>query len=103
MSEEAAQAAGWKTQLVPGLLTLSIALGLLTEAGYTRDIMAIMGSDEVRFNAPVYPYDAIRVEGELLSKRRTSKGNWVGVYSLVVKNQHNMAVAQAKNLWMSRR
>lgn len=97
LSEEAAQGAGWKTQLVPGLLTFSIAVGLLIQAGYIRDVMAFMGTDKVRFNGPVYPYDAIRIETEVLSKKQTSKGNWICSYSWVVRNQNDEAVAQGEN------
>lgn len=71
LSEEAARAAGWKTQVVPGLLTFSIAVGLLIQSGYIRDVIAFMGTDKVRFHAPVYPYDSIRVETQVLSKKRT--------------------------------
>jgi len=97
LSEEAAQARGWKTQLVPGLLTFSIAVGLLIQAGYIKDVMAFMGTDKVRFNAPVYPYDTIRVETAVLSKKQTSKGNWICSYSWVVRNQNDEAVAQGEN------
>ena len=97
LSEEAAQAAGWRTQLVPGLLTFSIAVGLLIQAGYIKDVMAFMGTDRVRFNAPVYPYDTIRVETEMLSKKRTGNSNWICTYAWVVRNQNDEAVAQGEN------
>ena len=97
LSEEAAQAAGWNTQLVPGLLTVSIAIGLLIQAGYIKDVMAFMATDKVRFNEPVYPYDTIRVETEVLSKKQTSKGNWICSYSWVVRNQKDEAVVQGEN------
>lgn len=97
LSEEAAQAAGWKTQLVPGLLTFSIAVGLLIQAGYIRDVIAFMGADKVRFSAAVYPYDTIRVETRVLSKKQTSKGDWKCSYSWVVRNQRDEAVAQGEN------
>jgi acyl dehydratase len=97
LSEEAAQASGWKTQLVPGLLTFSIAVGLLIQAGYIRDVMAFMGADKVRFNAPVYPYDTVKVETEVLSKERTGTGNWICTYSWLVRNQNDEAVAQGEN------
>lgn len=97
LSEQAAQSAGWKTQLVPGLLSFSIAVGLLIQSGYLRDVMAFMGTDKVRFNAPVYPYDSIMVETEVLSKKQTSNGNWRCSYSWIVRNQDDEAVAQGEN------
>ena len=102
LSEEAAKAAGWENQLVPGLLTFSIAHGLLTQAGFTKDVMALMGTDNLRFNATVYAYATIRVETEVLSKRQTSQGRWVGTYSWVVKNQNDQVVAEGENHWMLR-
>ena len=97
LSEEAAQSSGWKTQLVPGFLTFSIAVGLLIQSGYIRDVMAFMSADKVRFDAPVYPYDTIRVETEVLSKKHTDKGDWICSYSWEVRNQSDDIVAQGEN------
>lgn len=97
LSEEAAQKAGFKTQVFPGLLTFSLAVGLLVQSGYIKDVIAFMGADKVRFNAALYPCDTIRVETRVLSKKQTSTGNWVCNYSWVVKNQKDEAVAQGEN------
>ncbi len=98
LSEEQAKAAGWKNQLVPGLLTFSIAVGLLIQSGYISDVMAFMGTDKVRFNAPVYPYDTIRVETEVLSKKQTKDANWICSYKWIVRNQNDEAVAEGENI-----
>ena len=98
LSEEHAKAAGWKNQLVPGLLTFSIAVGLLIQSGYISDVMAFMGTDKVRFNAPVYPYDTIRVETEVLSKKQTKDANWICSYKWIVRNQNGEAVAEGENI-----
>ena len=98
LSEERAKAAGWKNQLVPGLLTFSIAVGLLIQSGYISDVMAFMGTDKVKFNAPVYPYDAVRVETEVLSKKQTKSGNWTCSYKWIVRNQNDEAVAEGENI-----
>lgn len=97
LSEEHARAAGWKTQIVPGLLSYSIAIGLLIQSGFIADVIAYMGTDKMRFLAPVYPYDTIRVEAEVLSKKRTKTGNWVCSYKWVIKNQNNEATAEGEN------
>lgn len=97
LSEEHARAAGWKTQIVPGLLSYSIAVGLLIQSGFIADVIAYMGTDKMRFLAPVYPYDTIRVEAEVLSKKKTKTGNWVGSYKWVIKNQNNEATAEGEN------
>jgi len=98
LSEEQAKAAGWKNQLVPGLLTFSIAVGLLIQSGYISDVMAFMGTDKVKFNAPVYPYDTIRVETEVLSKKQTKSANWICSYKWIVRNQNDEAVAEGENI-----
>jgi len=100
LSEEAAQSFGWKTQLVPGLLAFSIGVGLLIQSGFIADVIAFMGTDKLRFNAPVYPYDTIRIEAKVLSKKKTSKGNWICSYKWVIRNQHDEAVAEGENTCM---
>jgi len=97
LSEEAAQEAGWRTQLVPGLLGLSVAVGLLLQSGYISQVTAFMAADKVKFLAPLYPSDSIRVETEVLSKRQTSKGNFVCSYKWVIKNQRNEPVSEGEN------
>ena len=97
LSEEYAQSLGWKTQLVPGLLSYSIAIGLLIQSGFIADVIAYMGTDKLRFLAPVYPYDAIRVEAEVLSKKETKTGNLVCSYKWVIKNQKDEEVAEGEN------
>ena len=57
-----------------------------------------VGMDNYVFKAPVHPYDRIRVEGELLEKRVTSKGDRVVVkYSWLAKNQKDIIIAQGQN------
>ena len=97
LSEEYARSLGWKTQLVPGLLSYSIAIGLLIQSGFIADVIAYMGTDKLRFLAPVYPYDAIKVEAEVLSKKETKKGNWICSYKWVIRNQNDEAVAEGEN------
>ncbi|MFC2040785.1 MaoC family dehydratase [Chloroflexota bacterium] len=97
LSEEHAQSFGWKTQLVPGLLSYSIAIGLLIQSGFVSDVKAYMGTDKMRFLAPVYPYDTIRVETEVLSRKETKKGDLVCSYKWVIKNQKGEATAEGEN------
>ena len=97
LSEEYAQSFGWKTQIVPGLLSYSIAVGLMIQSGFISDVTAYMGTDKLRFLAPVYPYDTIRVEAEVLSKKKTKSGNWVCSYKWVIRNQNNEAAAEGEN------
>lgn len=86
-SEEIAQAMGWKTNLFPGLVTLSIAIGLLIQSRVTIDTIGFLGMDEIRFSAPVYPGDTIRFELVVVSKNQNSKNQWIVKYKFEVKNR----------------
>ena len=97
LSEKAAQDSGWKTQLLPGICTVNIAYGLLIQAGFLSDIIAYMGTDNMRFHAPVYPGNSIRMEAELTSRKKSKKG-WICEYDWVVKNQDGMNVADGHNI-----
>ena len=97
VSEEAARANGWKTQLVPGPLSLSIAYGLLMQSGFLKDVTAYMGTSDMRFLAPVYPGDSIHVETEVTSKKRTDKG-WIGEYDWTIINQDDVTVGKGHNI-----
>jgi len=100
LSEEHAKAFGWKTQLVPGLLTFSIAVGLLIQSGFISDVIAFLGTDKVKFNSAVYPYDSIKVQTEVLSKKQTKSANWICSYKWIVTNQNAEAVAEGENTCM---
>jgi len=97
LNEEAAKAQGWKTQLVPGLCTLNIAYGLLIQAGFLADIIAYMGTANMRFLAPVYPGDSVRMETEVTSKKKTEKG-WICEYDWTIRNHDGVAVAEGHNI-----
>jgi acyl dehydratase len=97
LSEKAAQDSGWKTQLLPGICTVNIAYGLLIQAGFLSDIIAYMGTDNMRFHAPVYPGNSIRMEAELTSKKKSKKG-WICEYDWIIKNQDGMNVADGHNI-----
>ena len=45
----------------------------------------------------MYPYDTIRVEAEVLSKKQTAKGSWVCSYNWTITNQDGEAVAEGEN------
>ena len=55
LSEEYAKSVGWKTQIVPGLLSYSIAVGLMIQSGFIADVIAYLGTNNMKFLAPVYP------------------------------------------------
>jgi acyl dehydratase len=97
LSKKAAQDSGWKTQLLPGICTLNIAYGLLIQAGFLSDIIAYMGTDNMRFHAPVYPGNSIRMEAALTSKKKSKKG-WICEYDWIIKNQDGINIADGHNI-----
>ena len=97
LSEKAAKDSGWKTQLLPGVCTLNIAYGLLIQSGYLADIVGYMGTDNLRFHAPVYPGDSIRMETEITSKKQSKRG-WICEYDWKVTNSDEVVVATGHNI-----
>ena len=96
ISDEIAKAKGFKRKVVALSLALGIAWGLIFEEGLTPEATTL-GVEELRFPAPLYPYDTVRVEGEVIGKRESSKGDRIIVtYSWVLKNQDDAVVAQAE-------
>ena len=101
LSDEAAKAKGWDTRLVPGVLTFSISIGLMESSGILDDVLAFLGTDELRFVAPVYIGDTIHVEVELQEKKLTRAGDRGTVhYQWRTVNQHGKDVARGKNTCM---
>lgn len=97
LSEQYAQSLGWRTQIVPGLLSLSIAVGLMIQSGFIAEVVAFMGAREINFHLPVYPYDTIRAEGEVLSKKQIKDGRWICSYKWLIRNQRDEAVAEGEH------
>lgn len=76
-----------------GPLTLSAALGLMTQTGYFTHVVAWLGLDEVRALEPVYIGDTISVEATVAVARETKRAEH-GLWSLdyTVLNQHGDTV-----------
>lgn len=84
-----------------GPLTLSLALGLLTQTGYFSNVSAWLGLDEVRALKPVFIGDTIHARAELTASRPTSKpqnGIWTFQYSVV--NQREEVVMKFQSSFM---
>lgn len=80
-------------RIAPGMLTLSLAEGLILASGVTRGTgLALMGLTP-EWNKPVYAGDTIYTEINVSSKRLTSKGDrGVVVTENVVKNTRDEVV-----------
>jgi len=66
--EEFAREKGFGARVVPGPLTMGIAIGLTDELCYGT-ITAVLGIDNVRFTAPVEIGDTIWVKTRIINKR----------------------------------
>ena len=97
-SDEVAQAKGWKQRLVPGVMTMSLSVGLMEQAGLLDDVIAFMGADRLKYLAPVYIGDTLRVEIDFLEKKPLKDGSRHAIiYKFKTYNQHNKAVLEAQN------
>lgn len=101
LSDEIARENGWEQRIVPGVLTFSIAIGLMESSGILDDVIAFLGSDDLRFVAPVHIGDTVHVEVELKDKK-LSKGGSRGTvhYEWRAVNQDGKDVVRAINTCM---
>ena len=103
LDEKYAQSKGFKTRMAQGGLTFSVSIGLMDSSGILDDAIALVGANNIKFLAPVYAYDTIAVEIELLSKRITKDGKrGILTLKLVTKNQNGEVVAEGEHLEMFR-
>jgi acyl dehydratase len=95
LNDEAARSLGFKARVVPGPFVFAVVFGLLGELlnGHVH-----VGTDNMKVLAPLYLYDRVRVEGEVLRRKESSKGDRVFVTWLwAVKNQDDVVIAQGEN------
>lgn len=93
----------FKTRIVPGLLTMSLAVGQLEEV-LGPYVIAALSLDAIRFVTPLKPGDTIHTRLRVVDKRDTSDGKR-GVLSIHVEifNQRNEVAVQFDNKLMMRR
>jgi len=95
LSDEAAKAFGMKSRLLPGAMSLAILFSLL---GKFLGSAIFTGLNNLRLLSPVYPYDTLSAEAEVIGRKETSKGDRVLVtYLWTLKNQDGVTVAQGEN------
>ena len=89
----------FKGKIVPGLFILMMSgkLGMTKELAFDA---VMLGMDNVKFLSPGYPGDRLRLEGELLTKRTTSKGHVLVSWQWTLKNQNDVVVATGVNTEM---
>ena len=95
LSDEAARSLGMKSRLLPGAMSLAILFSLL---GKFLGGAVFTGLNNLRLLSPVYPYDKLSAEAEVIGTKETSKGDRVFVtYIWTLKNQDDVTVAQGEN------
>ena len=95
LSDEAARSLGMKSRLLPGAMSLAILFSLL---GKFLGGAVFTGLNNLRLLSPVYPYDKLSAEAEVIGTKATSKGDRVFVtYIWTLKNQDDVTVAQGEN------
>jgi len=101
LSDEAAKNKGWKGRIIPGPLIFSVSNGLMEASGILDDVVAFLGTDEMRFVAPGSIGDTIHVEIELVEKRLTKSGDrGVVRYKWRTITQNGKDIARGINSYM---
>ena len=78
----------YRGKIVAGAFTLLMRGKLEATRSLAFDAVQL-GMNDVKFLAPAYVGDRVRLEGELLDKRTTSKGHVVVSWRWTVKNQND--------------
>ena len=70
----------------------------MEQAGLLDDVIAFMAVDKLRYLAPVYIGDTIRVEAELIEKKSVKEGmRNIITYKFITYNQNDKPVLEAVN------
>ena len=85
-------------RVVNSCLTLGLMVGISVNDTTLGTTVANLGWDEVRFPAPLYPGDTVRIESEVLEMResRSRPDNGIVVFAHRAYNQHDVLVGECK-------
>ncbi|RLG52334.1 MAG: dehydratase [Thermoproteota archaeon] len=100
MSEEYASKTIFKRRVAHGMLTLSLALGMLTGIDAFEGTI-LYGFDKVRFTKPVFPGDTVRARFKVAEKGEKA-GMTLLKLKLEVENQRGELVLAAEVLVLCR-
>jgi acyl dehydratase len=104
-SDKTARERGHSSRLVPGPLLLSLAMGMVQQAGLFNHVVAVLEFERLRFLAPVHPGDAISLTASVAEKRPTSnpkRGLVLVYFTMTNQDQKTVMSARARYL-MARR
>jgi len=96
MNDEGAQKVGHEQRLVPGPMTLSVAMGLVKEIGWFDHVVAVIAFDELRFRRALHPEQSLKAEITIQSTKPTQnpkRGLVTLAYNVI--NQHDETVLSA--------
>jgi acyl dehydratase len=82
----------FKGRIIPGVYLILLVGRLEMPLGLAFDAIMVAMSD-IKFLSPAYVGDHFRTEGELISKRKTSKGHTMVSWKWVLKNNHETNIA----------
>jgi 3-hydroxybutyryl-CoA dehydratase len=89
-NEEYAKKTPFGRRIAHGLLTLSIASGLMVRMNLTPDtVLAFYGIDKLRFTKPVFPGDTIHVKKRVIEAEEKGERRGVITFETNVLNQNN--------------
>ncbi|MCL5984534.1 MAG: MaoC family dehydratase [Candidatus Thermoplasmatota archaeon] len=107
LDEEYARSTPFGRRIVPGLLSISLGLGLWAAAGHTREsLVALIGLEDVRFLRPVFPGDSLRLVTQVAEKRelKSRPGAGIAVYEdKVVNNSQEVVVEFRRTVLLKKR
>jgi len=89
----------FKGKIVAGLFLIMMFGKLDMTMGYAYDAV-MLGMNDMKFMSPAYVGDRLRLEGELLNKRTTSKGHVLVTWKWTLKNQDNTDIITGVNTEM---
>ena len=98
-SNEAAKQCGFNHQLVDNILAFHIAFGK-TVADISLNAVANLGYSDVRFLAPVFVNDTLRVKSTIIGLKQNSHGRSGIVYAHSVATNQNGVEVLSWNRWV---
>lgn len=105
MSDEGAQQIGHEQRLVPGPMTLSVAMGLAKKIGWFDHMVAAIAIDELRFRRALHPEQSVKAEIMVQSANPTQnpkRGLVILVYNVINQNEETVLSARGKYLVQTR-
>ena len=101
---EYASATEFKRPLVNSCFTLGLMVGISVNDTTQGTAVANLGWDEVRFPAPIFVGDTLRIESEVLDVRESKSRPTQGIVTFAHRayNQHGELVAHCKRMSLQR-